>query len=110
MPQKKQFTLSLTVKIFLVAMVLISIGVFANSIMRYNTGGFNAPSREAIYYRIHKLAYGDSWEYDYEEFAEWDAKNRKTSATTRSAQSYKPANYKPTHAPVIIKKTWKDAQ
>ena len=36
MPQKKQFTLSLTVKIFLVAMVLISIGVFANSIMRYN--------------------------------------------------------------------------
>ena len=81
-----------------------------NSIMRYNTGGFNAPSREAIYYRIHKLAYGDSWEYDYEEFAEWDAKNRKTSATTRSAQSYKPANYKPTHAPVIIKKSWKDAQ
>lgn len=36
MPQKKQFTLSLTVKIFLVTMVLISIGVFANSIMRYN--------------------------------------------------------------------------
>ena len=36
MPQKKQFTLSLTVKIFLIAMVLISIGVFANSIMRYN--------------------------------------------------------------------------
>ena len=37
-----------------------------NSIMRHNTGGFNAPSREAIYYRIHKLAYGSSWEYDYE--------------------------------------------
>lgn len=39
-----------------------------NSIMNTNTGGFNAPSREAIYYRIHKLAYGDSWEYGYEEF------------------------------------------
>ena len=34
--QKKQFSLSLTVKIFLAAMILISIGVFANSIMRYN--------------------------------------------------------------------------
>lgn len=34
--QKKQFSLSLTVKIFLAAMVLISIGVFANSIMYCN--------------------------------------------------------------------------
>ena len=79
-----------------------------NSIMRYNTGGFNAPSREAIYYRIHKLAYGDSWEYDYEEFVEWDARNR-ASATTR-AMTYKPANYKPTHPPVIVNRTWKDAK
>ena len=37
---------------------------------------FNAPSREAIYYRIHKLAYGEEWEYDFETFAEWDARNR----------------------------------
>lgn len=29
---------------------------------------FNAPSREAIWYRIHKLAYGDSWVYNYEDF------------------------------------------
>ncbi len=47
-----------------------------NSIMRYNEGCFNAPSREAIYYRIHKLAYGDSWEYDYEKFVEYDSINR----------------------------------
>ena len=40
------------------------------------TGKFNAPSREAIYYRIHKLAYGASWKYDYETFVSWDAKNR----------------------------------
>ena len=79
-----------------------------NSIMRYNTGGFNAPSREAIYYRIHKLAYGDSWEYDYEDFVEWDARNRTTAATR--AMVYKPANYKPTHPPVIVNKSWKDAK
>ena len=48
-----------------------------NSIMNDRTGGFNAPSREAIYIRIHKLAYGNSWTYDYEEFVAYDAKNRK---------------------------------
>lgn len=50
-----------------------------NSIMRHvkeSDGKFNAPSREAIYYRIHKLAYGDSWTYKFEDFAAWDAKNR----------------------------------
>ena len=82
-----------------------------NSIMRHNTGGFNAPSREAIYYRIHKLAYGDSWEYDYEEFAEWDAKNRNASAEAAArSKARKPANYKPTHPPVIINKSWRDAK
>lgn len=80
-----------------------------NSIMRYNTGGFNAPSREAIYYRIHKLAYGDSWQYDYEEFVEWDARNRKSEALA-ARKAVKPANYKPTHPPVIVNKSWKDAK
>ena len=37
--------------------------------------GFNAPSREAIYNRIHKLAYGYNWQYDYEEFVKYDAPN-----------------------------------
>ena len=46
------------------------------SIMFTNKGQYNAPSREAIYYRIHKLAYGASWKYDYETFVSWDAKNR----------------------------------
>lgn len=78
------------------------------SIMVNNIGQYNAPSREAIYYRIHKLAYGDSWEYDYEEFVEWDARNRTTAATR--AMVYKPANYKPTHPPVIVNKSWKDAK
>ena len=79
-----------------------------NSIMRYNTGGFNAPSREAIYYRIHKLAYGDSWQYDYEEFVKYDAINRKAAAS--SYNPYRQTNYKPLHAPVVIRKSWKEAQ
>lgn len=56
-----------------------------NSVM--NAGSlFNAPSREAIYYRIHKLAYGDDWQYDYETFVQQDLKNiqAETKATTQS--------------------------
>lgn len=48
------------------------------SIMRDDEGdkcGFNAPSREAIYYRIHKLAFGKTWQYDYDTFVQWDAPN-----------------------------------
>ena len=37
--------------------------------------GFNAPSREALYYRIHKLAYGKDWPYEFEDFVQWDLKN-----------------------------------
>lgn len=36
---------------------------------------FNAPSREAIWYRAHKLAYGNTWQYDYESFVAQDLKN-----------------------------------
>ena len=80
-----------------------------NSIMNENTGGFNAPSREAIYYRIHKLAYGADWEYDYEKFVEWDAKNRNALAGTYGVP-YKPTEHKPTHEPIVIKKSWRDAK
>lgn len=83
-----------------------------NSIMRHNTDGFNAPSREAIYYRIHKLAYGSDWEYDYEDFVEYDDVNRKTStlnASRRSRASYVERAYLPGHPPVIHQKSWKDA-
>ena len=84
-----------------------------NSIMNTNTGGFNAPSREAIYYRIHKLAYGDSWEYDYEEFVEWDAKNRKAEADAALLAPYRKAsdrNFVPLHPPVVRNKSWRDAK
>ena len=50
-----------------------------------NKGQYNAPSREAIYYRIHKLAYGASWKYDYETFVSWDASCRWLAVGSRPA-------------------------
>ena len=47
-----------------------------DSIMMDNKGSFNAPSREAIWYRIHKLAYGSDWLYDFEDFVKYDSVNR----------------------------------
>ena len=47
-----------------------------NSIMNDNQGGFNAPSRYTIWYRIHKLAYGKDWNGTFEDFAAYDAVNR----------------------------------
>ncbi|MBR5907618.1 MAG: BspA family leucine-rich repeat surface protein [Bacteroidales bacterium] len=57
-----------------------------NSIMRFNTGGFNAPSREVIYKRIHKLALGKDWQYDYETFVEYDQKNIEAEKAAQTAQ------------------------
>lgn len=83
-----------------------------NSIMRYNTGGFNAPSREAIYYRIHKLAYGDDWQYNYEDFVKYDEINRKTTSASSSVKSIQgiPKEYKPLHAPIVKKMSWREAK
>ena len=72
------------------------------SIMVYNTGEFNAPSREAIYYRIHKLAYGAEWEYNYENFVEYDAVNRNQSQTRAPLVLDPKKNFRPTAPPVIV--------
>ena len=77
--------------------------------MRHNTGGFNAPSREAIYYRIHKLAYGDSWQYDYEKFVEYDAINRKIGAEQAATHTMVLRQFEPTAPPVVINKNWREA-
>lgn len=45
-----------------------------NSIMNDNRGGFNAPSRYTIWYRIHKLAYGSNWKGTFEDFVAFDKK------------------------------------
>lgn len=69
----------------------------------------NHSSREAIYYRIHKLAYGADWEYDYEEFIKWDEKNRNKEQTRGIPYRLDiPEDFQPTHPPVVIDKTWRE--
>lgn len=82
-----------------------------NSIMRYNTGGFNAPSRYAIWYRINKLAYGESWNGTYEDFVEYDALNRTPSAVAKRTQSRRNYVEKPLPAlapPVVVGHSWRE--
>lgn len=67
-----------------------------NSIMRYNVGEFNAPSREAIYSRIMNLS-GET--YSFENFLEYDAINRSTVRSTYSV----PENFVPLASPVVVK-------
>ena len=52
--------------------------------MRSNMHGFNTPSREAIYKRVMKVAYGSEWKYDYEEFVEFDLKHQPKPRSTAS--------------------------
>ena len=75
-----------------------------NSIMRYNTGGFNAPSRQAIWYRIHKLAYGSSWVFDYESFVDYDSINRMTAtkAIDNRESNYVVKQFQPLAPPVVV--------
>ena len=76
-----------------------------NSIMRHNTGGFNAPGREAIYIRIHKLAFGEEWQYNYEDFVNWDSGNRnKPAADTKAGYSDVSSDFIPLHPPVVVGK------
>ena len=82
-------------------------GVWRSSgenIMIHNIGEFNAPSREAIYYRIHKLAYGPNGEYDYEKFVEYDAKNRRSEAQSQSRPFvFKPqVHFAPLNTPIVV--------
>ena len=61
-----------------------------DSMMRNNQHGFNAPSRESIYKRIMKLAHGDAWTYDYEEFVAFDLAHLpqpSTGAQTKAADA-----------------------
>lgn len=83
------------------------------SIMRQNTGGFNAPSREAIYLRINRLTQNVGWQYDYETFVAWDARNRTQSASAaRIADAMNadaPGTFIPLAAPVIVPHPWNES-
>ncbi|MDO4826379.1 MAG: M64 family metallopeptidase [Bacteroidia bacterium] len=75
------------------------------SIMRYNTGGFNAPSREAIYKKIMKFSEGDAWTYDYETFVAFDAPARSAAAVARAAAqcaSVDTSAFVPLAPPVLV--------
>ncbi|MFI3315172.1 MAG: M64 family metallopeptidase, partial [Rikenellaceae bacterium] len=72
------------------------------SIMRYNTGGYNAPSREEIYRRI-MIQSGE--EYDFEEFVAYDAINLSVSSQTYSAvqaANLDKSTFVPLASPVVI--------
>lgn len=76
-----------------------------DSIMR-NSGGFNAPSRQAIWYRINKLAYGDSWEGTYEDFVAFDRVSRTAEAAARrkAFRSNRVEQRPPLAPPVVIER------
>lgn len=78
-----------------------------NSIMRSNVPDFNAPCREAIYYRIHKLAFGEEWEYDFEEFAQWDTAIFR-SADFVSSKNAKSSDFEPLAPPVVVPYSWRE--
>ena len=84
-----------------------------NSIMNNNTGGFNAPSRFAIWYKIGKLAYGTAWNGTYEDFVAWDAVNRTPAAhALRKAQqrNYVEKDFLPLAPPVVVHRSWRDVK
>jgi len=78
------------------------------SIMNDNMGGFNAPSRYTIWYRIHRLAYGESWSGDYEDFVSYDAVNRKASAPLARYLRKATGTHRTAH-PVVTGRTWREA-
>jgi hypothetical protein len=51
-------------------------------------GEYSVPAREAIYKKIHKLAYGEDWQYDYETFVQQDLKT--ISSVSQSSSRYVP--------------------
>ncbi len=70
---------------------------------------FNAPSREIIYRRIMKLAYGDSWEYDYETFVKWDMEHYPTNLQSRTISKESQNEWMKNHRPpVFINRTSAD--
>ena len=85
-----------------------------NSMMRYNDSPFNAPSRERLYQVIMKLSEGDSWVYDFEDFAAYDEINRNYSVSRAlsapSSQNVREDWEKRHRAPVVKRGGWKDAR
>ncbi len=73
-----------------------------NSIMNDNTGGFNAPSRYAIWYRINKLSDGPEWTGTYEDFVTWDQAHLSAQAPARRSSKRTPEKPLPPLAPPVV--------
>lgn len=71
------------------------------SMMNKNVGGFNPPSREAIFDRIHSLAYGAEWSYSLEEFLAYDFVNIYSDKADRLSLYSENQMFMPTHPPVV---------
>lgn len=81
------------------------------SVMRTNYNypyDFNAPSRAAIYNRIHKLAYGESWTFDYEEFVNWDLSRSRT--VSRAVVAPVSTQIEQTAPPVTYNRRWENGR
>ena len=81
------------------------------SVMRTNYNypyDFNAPSRAAIYNRIHKLAYGESWTFDYEEFVNWDLSRSRT--VSRAVVAPVSTQIEQTAPPVTYNRCWENGR
>ena len=78
-----------------------------NSIMNDNQGCFNAPSRYTIWYRIHKLAYGSSWNGTFEDFAAYDAVNRNSTQAGSVGKSMVEMPRQKPSLPVFTGRSWR---
>lgn len=77
------------------------------SIMRYNTGGYNAPSREAIYRRIQGISQGPGWKFDRETFVAQDVKNVTRKVMKEKRKCVAKIKEQPRHTPpVVIRRPW----
>lgn len=73
-----------------------------NSIMNNDWTWFNGPSREAIFYHVHKIAFGDEWVYDFEDFAEFDKKVGYGMYSTTKASAVPTVDMRKLTAPPIL--------
>ncbi len=72
--------------------------------MRHNAGGFNAPSREAIFKRIMKLSEPSGWKYDFEAFVAYDEINRSAASQAyyeNQMENFDEESFVPLAPPVV---------
>ena len=78
-----------------------------NSVMN-GGGAFNAPSRQAIWYRIMKLSQGAQWTGNYEDFVAYDLAHPTEPATKAARPNYVEKEFEPLAKPVIHNRSWRE--